>query len=656
MFRLLSSTLSAVAVLPALLLAGDFDDTPDYAHAMNVRTVMVDGFPVVTHYGRIRPDFADRAPNPYRDRQSLDGDWLFRFDPENIGLEENWANGFHQTGWTEVTVPHCWDMMEGGRFWDWSDRSAGNPPMYDGAAWYLRDFTASPASGKVCRLEFLGVPHRVDVFLNGELLARHEGGGQPFSIDVTDRLRKGANTLAVRIVRLPNFREKDGEFEEIEYTHSRHPIAPDNWPYAGIPRSVSLVTEDSTAIRRVLVNPADGKVQVVVCLSNEGDTRRTIVVAIDSPVLERVGHKSVTLAPGEMRVLQFSARLKPGTPAWSPAAPALHTLTATAAEGRKPFDTLRTTFGIRDFRIQGERFLLNGKPVFLKGVAFYEESPTRGNALTVEDHERLFELVHEADANFARLQVDERDPLTYDLADRQGVMLCAEWGGFWYKEESMGAQTKDPQSLYQSLGRCALWDLMNHPSVVLWGIHNESHQFCPEYEPFVKMGHDLVDELDWQKRPVTWAAWHPVKGEPHFEHADAVGFNEYRGAMDPFEELDPDLKQVADENPGKPIIVMENGAWSARGSRGEKDEENTEDWQANLLRRQHEVLVDHIPPLAGYTYWLLVDYRSRKPYTGTEEANGWSRMGLYDERAEPKLVRDVFRDLEWPDAPKAVGP
>ena len=638
-----------LVALAAPLLADDFADSPDFVHAMDIRSEKIDGFPVVLQHGRIRPDFADRAPNPHRERQSLDGPWHFRFDPDNAGLGEKWATRDSLTGWTEVSVPHCWDTMDGGRFWDWSDRGPTNPPFYDGVAWYRRDFVTSAAPGKARRLEFLGVPHRVGIFLNGQRIARHEGGGQPFSIDVSDTLREGTNTLALRIVRLPNYREKPdgGGFDEIDYVHTRHPKAPDNWPYAGIPRSVSLLTEDPAAIRKVQLRPHGDRLQAAVCLSNPGPRTRSVTITLESPATEAIAPRPVTLNPGTKRVLRFDAKLKPDAARWSPGSPALHTLTVTAAEDGQTFDTLRADFGLRGFRIDGSRFLLDDRPVFLKGVAFYEESRSRGNALTASDHEALFGMAREAGANFVRLHVAERHPLTYELANRLGFLLCAEWGGFWYREKAMEAQTRDDRSVYRSLARCALWDLANHPSVVIWGIHNECHQFCPEYESFVKAGHALVDDHDWQQRPVTWAAWHPHQGEPCFEHADAVGFNEYRGAMDPFELLDPDLRRAAAENPGKPLLILENGGWSRRGDRGPKDRKGSEDWQADLLRRQHEVLAGHVPPLAGYTYWLLVDYRSRKPYTGNRDSDGWSRMGLYDEFGQPKLVRDVFRGLDW---------
>ncbi|MEP4077906.1 glycoside hydrolase family 2 protein [Haloferula sp.] len=630
--------------------ADDFADSPDFAHAMEIETREIGGFPTVFHYGDIRPDFEDHSENPHRTRTSLDGTWYFRFDPKNVGVAEKWASPLNPDSWTHVTVPHCWDMMEGGRFWDWSDRSTKNPPMYDGAAWYRCNFETDIVPGKRQRLEFLGVPHRVRVFLNGELLARHEGGGQPFSLDLTDTLRKGTNTLALQIIRLPNFREKkEGKgFDEIEYVHTRHPKAPDNWPYAGIPRSISLITENLLTIRKTQIRTRGGELEAVLCLSNHDSKAHKGLASISSAAIETAAALPYEIPPGGHHLVRFSAPLKDDAATWSPDSPGLHELTATLTEDDTAFDQLRSTFGIRSFRVDGSRFLLNGKPIFLKGAAFYEEHPTRGNALTDDDHRQFFKLTQDANANFLRLHVAERHPLTYQLADQLGIMLCGEWGGFWYKEKSMGAQTKDPKSIFQSLGRCALWDLMNHPSVVIWGLHNECHQFCPEYEPFVKMGHELVDQHDWQLRPVTWAAWHPHMGQPHFEHADAVGFNEYRGAMDPFEKLEPDMKRVIRENPDKPLIILENGGWSKLGKRGRKNQKGTEDWQADLLRRQHEVLTRFAPPLSGYTYWLLLDYRSRKTYTGNKKSDGWSGMGMYDETGKPKLVRDVFRDLDWP--------
>jgi len=634
----------------------DMADNPKFAHAMQVETRTINQFPVVFHYGQVRPDFSDTSENPHRTRVSLDGDWKFRFDPKSTGITSKWfASELKLDNWKNVQVPHCWDAMPGGRYWDWSDRSMTNPPHYNGAAWYRKTFDHQPTDGKQQRISFLGVQQRVRVYLNGTEIALHEGGGAPFSVDITDYIKAGTNTLALKVIRLPNFKKKkDGKgWQEIDTVHTFHPKAPDCWPYAGILRSVSLIEEPSVSIRKSQIHTKNGKIFHAVIISNHSKkpTKLRVSTQYFNDALLPQMSDVIELQAGQTHVEKIITPHGEQIKKWSPETPVLVQAEAVLhdVEG-KAFDALRSRFGIREFKTEGPRFKLNGKTIFLKGSSIYEEHYTRGGALTKPDHEKLFDLVKDSRSNFIRMHVIQRDPYAYQLADEKGILICGEWGGFWYKEKSMNTQTKDPFSIYQTMGRCAVWDLMNHPSVVLWGLHNESHQFGKEHEAFVKMGRELVLALDvFEKRPITWAAWHPHKGNPNFEYADAVGFNEYRGAMDPFERLDPDLKKVTRLNPNKPFIILENGAWSKRGSRGSIHKKNNENWQADLLKRQWKVLTKYNPHFSGYTYWLLSDYRSRKTYTGNKNQNGYSRMGIYDEHHLPKLlVREAFQNLSDP--------
>ena len=630
----------------------DFGDDTRFVHAMDVRTQVVDGIPVVFHYGQVRPDF-DTITSPTRSRKVLAEGWQFRFDHERRGEAEDWAGMQPLNGpWVAVTVPHCWDMMPGGNFHDWSNRTPTNPPLYDGAGWYRLEFRHEATAGKRQRLEFLGIPQRARILLNGNQVGLHEGGGQPFSIDITGKLRTGLNVLAVKVIRRPNYAPTPpggGEPAELQQVNGLYPKAPDMWPYAGITREVALVTENLVTIRKTLLRTIAGRLEAVVVITNQDTEPRRLSVELQCGALTSQPIPiAIDIPAGGVRAIRIDGTLQSNAARWSPTTPTLHRVIARLRQGDKLVDEWMGNLGIREFRVDGARLLLNGRPIFLKGVAMYEETQSRGAALLSEDHRTLLRLCRDAGANFIRLQVTQRNPEVYREADRQGFLLTGEWGGFWYREASMDAQTRDSQSVFQSLARCAIWDLVNHPSVALWCTHNESHQFCPEYGRFVAKATELVRELDWQRRPVSWAAWHPHMGQPEFRHADVVGFNEYRGAMDPFERLEPDMRRVTAENPSKPLIILENGAWARPGKRGSVDEKDTEDWQADLLRRQHEVLVRHSPPLAGYTYWILADYRSRKFYTANPESNGYSNMGLYGLDGRPKLVRDVFRDLVWP--------
>lgn len=646
----------------------DIGDHPHFAHAMKVETRKVDGVSVVFHYDQVRPDFDNLVSNNTRNITKLSGEaagkWKFCFDPNNIGEEQNWykpnTQPFTGKDHLQVTVPHCWDAMPGGKYWNWKDQTHNNPPHYNGATWYQKTFSYEPTANKTTRqrIAFLGVQQRARIYLNGTEIAQHEGGGAPFSIDISDHITQGKNTLALKVIRIPNYIKHPGGkgdkgWQELDYTHTLHPKAPDCWPYAGILRDVFLIEEPPVTIRKSLVQATKEGLNAVVIISNHGKTPIEISASMSSSIDLTVSEKTPYFTIDPKQTIAKKIQLK-GTTShakpWSPSSPKVYDAHFTLKDkSEKTIDLHSTQFGVRTFVVDGPSFKLNNQTIFLKGASIYEEHHTRGGAITHQDHQDLYKLLHDSKSNFARLHVIQRDPYAYKLANEQGILVCGEWGGFWYKEKSMAAQTKDPYSIFQTMARCAVWDMLNHPSVVLWGLNNECHQFCPEYQPFLKMTRDLVREIDYQKRPITWSAWHPYHGKPHFELADAVGFNEYRGAHDPFKLLDPDMKRAIRENPNKPIIIMENGAWSKRGSRGPVDQKNNENWQADLLKRQWEVLSKHTPEFSGYAYWILKDYRSRKPYTGNKGQNGYSRMGIYDEHNLPKeLVRDAFRNLANP--------
>ena len=647
----------------------DLRDHPEFAHAMNVETRKIDDVSVVYHYNQVRPDFDDLTENETRKITKLDSSWKFKFDPKGVGIEQEWyqpeTNQVKSRDWLDINVPHCWDAMPGASFWKWDDQSHNNPSHYNGAAWYQKTFEYSPSSKDTAgkkhqRIVFLGVQQRARIYINGKEIAKHEGGGAPFSIDITENLTTGTNTLALKVVRLPNFlkhpegkNKGDKGWKELDYIHTLHPKAPDCWPYAGILRDVFFVEESSVTIRKTLIHATENDLKAIMIISNHGEIPVEMRAVLNSNIDPDKNKESelFTVNPKQTLIkrIELLGAAKNAKP-WSPGSPNIYTSNSLiVTKSGEILNKQATQFGVRKFVVDGRDFKLNDEAIFLKGASIYEEHHTRGGAITKQDHKDNFNLLHDSKSNFARLHVIQRDPYAYKLANEQGIMVCGEWGGFWYKAKSMGAQTKDEHSIYQTMARCGVWDMLNHPSVVLWGLNNECHQFCKEYEPFLKMSRELVLEIDYQKRPITWSAWHPHKGQPHFEHADAIGFNEYRGAMDPFKDLDPDLEKVIKQNPNKPFIIMENGAWSKRGSRGNVNHKNNENWQADLLKRQWEVLTKHTPEFSGYTYWLLKDYRSRKPYTGNKGQNGYSRMGIYDGQNLPKeLVREAYLNLADP--------
>ena len=616
--------------------SGDQGDHPKFAHAMAVNTRSIQNAPVVFQYGEVRPSFDALQGNSTRKRTSLDGEWQLRF-------EDNQKTH-------SITVPHCWGMMKGSSFWKKENSSSDNPARYTGAGWYRKAFEVNPASERRYRLEFRGVRERARILLNGKEIAMHEGLGAPFSLDVTASLRPGKNEIRLKVLRHTSYRkDAKGKWQEVESTHTPYPKAPDYWPYAGITGSVALWEEAQTTIRKIQTRTKDGHLQLNAIIANQSSDEFKGELVLSSEILPNGSHLTpVTIPAGEVIVIQEKFALQKGTKHWSPDSPVLHKLSAQLRREEQLIDSSELKVGLREFETRGKQLILNGEPIFLKGVAAYSDTP-QGLAITEAEHRNILSFAKKSGANFVRLPVRQRDPIVYQLADEMGLMLSGEWGGFWYKEKSMDAQTKDKNSIFQSMGRVAVWDLMNHPSVVLWCTNNECHQFCPEYEPFIKMNRSLVREIDGGMLPITWAAWHPHSGQPCFQYADIVGFNEYRGAHDSFKKLLPDMKKTVAQNPNKPLIILENGAWAKLGHRGGITQRSTEDWQDDLLKRQFKVLKNFSPPLAGYTYWILQDYRSAKHYTAHKNSNGWSGMGIYAPSGEAKLVEKTFQEIEFPN-------
>lgn len=629
----LSLTLSLTLSLPGLGQDSDLADLPTFAHAMRVETRTIDGSPVVFQYGEVRPDFSALQGNQNRRRQALNKGWEFCFAGE--------------TKIRKIDLPHNWDSLPGANFWDMDQTGIRNPARFSGAGWYRHQFVHEKKEDRHYRFEFRGVRERVRIWVNDTEVASHAGTGQAFSLNVTPHLVDGSNEIKLKVLRLPAHRQtEEGEWEEISGVHTIHSKAPDYWPYAGVTGEVVLWEENPVTIRKVQVRNQSDKLQVQIIISNHSQERFAGKMQLESEALAtKLQMREVTLPPGAVQVITLLEPLANDAAHWSPANPALHNLSAALLVADEPVDTCSLRFGLRQFTVEGHTLLLNGEPVFIKGASAYNET-AKGLATHPQEHRAILERAKEADANFVRLAVRQRPPEVYQLADEIGLMVTGEWGGFWYQPEAMAAQTADAQSIYQSMAQCSVWDLTNHPSVVLWCICNECDQFCSEYEPFLKMARSRVREIDGGLLPITWAGWHPHLGNPHYEHADIIGFNEYRGSLDSFDDLKPDMDIVTERYPDKPIIIMENGSWSTRGLRGSSSKRGTEDWQADLITRQWDVLKNYRPQLSGYVHWLLQDYRSQLSYAATKRKGGWSRMGLYSEHGDAKLARDVFRDIE----------
>ena len=379
----------------------------------------------------------DLTRTPTRERLPLDGEWRLILDPEDAGKKKGWFKTLPNEKSLAVRVPSVWDRWV---------------PDYDGAGWYFRSFEL-PAEwgGRHVDLHFEAADYYAEVWLNGVRLGDHEGGYTPFSFAVAAHLREGANELAVRLV------DPHGEGGFGDFRPKEIPCAKETgyFDFAGLWGSVWLEAKPRVHIEDVFVLPDLRRERILARVEASGPGR--VHLQIEGTPHHTEGD------PGEL-TLDF-----PGFEAWSPESPVLYTLQASLVREDGTYDTVHVRFGMREFTVKDQRFYLNGKPLFVKAALHQPDYP--GSLAAPETEElarREIALAKEAGFNMLRLHIKTAPRITLDLADEMGMLLYEEPPIGWIKgSEFMKARCEN------EVREMVLRD-RNHPSVVMWGMLNET--------------------------------------------------------------------------------------------------------------------------------------------------------------------------------------
>jgi len=615
---------------------------------------------VVFQYGQPIPSFDVRADAPgERNYLDLDGRWRFAFDPGDVGTSDGWMlEDFDDSRWQVVEVPLAWDLYDTPRFGSYDGSRYGTgTAFHDGYAWYRVGFDAPGTwSGRFVKVCFLGVNYAASVYLNGNLVAEHEGGHTPFALDASAVIRPGArNLLAARVYRRPWYRpEAKGPAAVSCATELPHkPV--DYWPYAGITRGVFIEATAQVTVSKLVTNARHGRLAVAAIVFNHGGRPADRRLILDpgagtggAPVT-----RDVALAPGEVGVVNAVLPI-PGAQPWSPADPRLYRVTArlqadgTGADGAdengRAVDSLAVRYGMRAVEVSGGQLRLNGEPVFLKGLNWHEETPERGRTMRRQDYDEILDTAADLGANFLRSCGYTRHPDFYRAADERGVLVCDETDNFWVESRQQHIQRR--YGLSAALVAAMVWNQVNHPCVILWSLQNESETSNRgTYRRWISQLRGVAASVDPQQRPITSAS--STSWDPAFDLADVIGFNEYFGY---FYGHDADLGRTLDtvhrQYPASPILITENGSYADLGRHGSAAETGTEEWQAEKLRQHWGQVTARAGHLAGYTYWLLKDYKQRMNYN--QNLNGISAMGLITFDGRRRTAFAAYRDCISP--------
>jgi len=247
-----------------------------------------------------------------------------------------------------------------------------------------------------------------DVYLNGEKLGRHEGGFTPFNFEITTLVRETANSL---IVKVDNQRRREGV----------PTLNTDWWNYGGLTREVKLVETPATFVQDYFIQLQKGSRDHISGWVKLNGDRLNQKVTVRIP--EAKVSRSFNTDANGFAEISFPADLT----LWSPDNPKLYEVVIEMEADRVP-----DLIGFRSIEVKGPEILLNGRPIFLRGVSIHEEAPFRGGrAYSKEDATTLLGWAKELGCNFVRLAHYPHNESMVRQADKLGLMVWSEIPVYW---------------------------------------------------------------------------------------------------------------------------------------------------------------------------------------------------------------------------------
>ena len=558
-----------------------------------------------------------------RTRRSLDGMWKAIVDPYDTGYigllgtrnERGFFRDFsprHAGDRIEYDFENSLDLQVPG---DWNTQSE-SLHFYEGTIWYRTIFRGVDSAESAMRRHFIhfgAANHTCRVFLDGEELGIHVGGFGPFAIEVTGLVGPGDHTL---IVQVNNRRELD-----------RIPgMRTDWWNFGGITRSVDLVSVPKTFLRDAwLTMRADG--MIVGGATVDGDESAEVTVELpDLGIAADLVDGSVEIEP------------PPNLERWAPGKPVLH-----AVRWRCGDDVIEDEVGFRTVETRGTEILINGEPVWLKGISLHGEGPTGGKrAHGPDDAVALLDWAQDLGANFVRLAHYQHDEHIVREADRRGLLSWSELPVYW------GIAFENDDVLTNALDQTNELVIRDRSraSTILWSIANETLP-GEARTSFLTSLLARARELD-PTRLTTAALLTLPSNDPEVHITDPLGaavdviaINQYLGWYYGNRQEIPEVEFTSEF--AKPIVFSELGAGAKAGHHGTEDEIWTEEFQAAVYRAQI-AMIERQTECAGMSPWILKDFRTpMRVLPGIQD--GYNRKGLFSEEGVPKLAADVLRSF-----------
>lgn len=490
--------------------------------------------------------------------------------------------------------------------------------FYEGTVWFEHSFHYTKTPGRRVLLYFGGVNYDSHIYVNGKKAGHHTGGFTAFNFDVTDELKDGENFVVVKV---DNKRHADAVPTQIF----------DWWNYGGITRDVLLVEVSEHYLENytLRIDNQDFKRMEFSARLNQALAGEKVRLRIPELKID----KTFETNPEGVVVASWKASPK----LWSPEDPKLYHVELIYNE-----ETLTDEIGFRSIRTEGKKLLLNGRPIFLKGISMHEEKAYGGGrANSTSDAHLLLSWAKELGCNFVRFAHYPHNEHAVREAERMGILLWSEIPCYWTIAWTNESTYQNAQSQLRDM---ILRD-QNRANIIIWSIANETPHSA-ERDRFLSRLSTYARSLDSSRlismaMEVTSAKNYVNRLNDNMnQYVDVVSFNQYVGW---YRDVNDAPKMKWEIPYDKPVIVSEFGGGAKYGLHGEKNQRWTEEFQENLYK-ENVAMLDKIDGLAGTTPWILKDFRSpRRVLPGVQDY--YNMKGLFSDKGEKKKAFFVLK--EW---------
>ena len=480
--------------------------------------------------------------------ESFNSGWSFKKAPAEKELAINapkWAKG-----WSEVEIPHTWNAK---------DMQVQANSFYEGAAYYKKQyFFPAELKDKRVFLRFEGVGSCAEVFVNGMLATSHKGGYSAFACEISPLLKAGEENEI--IVKADNKSRPD----VIPVNHNLFGV------YGGIYRPVWLVVTEPYNIsvtdcaspgvyvtqKNVSKKQADVKVKVKL----DNGTLQPVPVTLQNTIYDQEGKQVAThsqsfelSAQGE-QAYESSFTIKKPTLWQGRENPYLYKVVSRLIKDGQVIDEMVQPLGLRKYEIvAGKGFYLNGEKYPMYGVTRHQDWWGLGSALKNENHDFDLATIMDVGATTVRFAHYQQSDYLYSRCDSLGLII---WAEIPFVNRVTGQEAENCRNQLREMIRQSF----NHPSIYVWGLHNEVYQPHQYTKELTQSLHDLAKTEDPDRYTVS------VNVYGHMEHpvnlvADIQGMNRYFGWYEKkIQDIKPWVENLEKEYPHQKLMLTEYGA------------------------------------------------------------------------------------------------